>query len=98
MASFDDDWTGVSVGDDWMGVSVLAVGCISVVLVVVVWQVAATWRARMLSARERQNQELVVKCVRLLEENAELQRRTLAEIAQVREVTSAMEKMMRAVG
>ncbi|MBO3736486.1 hypothetical protein J5X75_03010 [Actinoplanes sp. NEAU-H7] len=85
-----------STGDDWVGV--LAAAGIFAVLIVIVWQVAATWRARLAAAREKQYQELAEKCARLLEENAELQRRTVAELLQVREATSAMEKMMREVG
>lgn len=85
-----------STNDDWVGL--LAAAGIFVVLLVIVWQVAATWRARLATAREEQYRELAEKCARLLEENAELQRRAIAELTHVREATSAMEKMMREVG
>ncbi|AEV81920.1 hypothetical protein ACWT_0905 [Actinoplanes sp. SE50] len=83
-------------GDDV--VSLLAAAGIFVVLIVIVWQLAATWRARLATAREAQYRELAERCAQLLAENAELQKRTVAELTHVREATAAMEKMMREVG
>ncbi|GAA0915224.1 hypothetical protein [Streptomyces thermoalcalitolerans] len=73
-------------------------------LIVIVWQVAATWRARMLAAREEQYKELAAKYAQLLEDTVELQRRmaedqrqALDELAQTRLAVSSMEKMMREI-
>lgn len=66
-------------------------------LIVIVWQVAATWRARMLAAREEQYRQLAQKYAELLEDNVELQRRSLEEQAETRKAVASMEKMMREI-
>ncbi|WP_367047036.1 hypothetical protein [Streptomyces sp. Je 1-332] len=73
-------------------------------LIVIVWQVAATWRARMLAAREEQYRALASKYAQLLEDNVELHRRSVEEMRQTREElertrhsVSSMEKMMREI-
>ena len=80
---------------DWPGV-VGAAG-VFLFLIVVVWQVAATWRARMLAAREEQYRRLAAKYADLLEDNVELHRRTLEELTQARASIVSMEKMMRSI-
>jgi hypothetical protein len=54
---------------DALGVLVGAVGAAGLfsLLIVIVWQVAATWRARMLAAREQQYKELATKYAQLRE-------------------------------
>ncbi|WP_255951137.1 hypothetical protein [Streptomyces odontomachi] len=83
-----------------------AVGAAGVfaLLIVIVWQSAATWRARMLAAREEQYKELATKYAQLLEETVEVQRRTveeqrqtLDELTQTRLAVGSMEKMMREI-
>ncbi|MEV7990554.1 hypothetical protein AB0O67_01165 [Streptomyces sp. NPDC086077] len=83
-----------------------AVGAAGVfaLLIVIVWQLAATWRARMLAAREEQYKELAAKYAHLLEDTVELQRRTveeqrqtLDELTQTRLAVGSMEKMMREI-
>jgi hypothetical protein len=83
-----------------------AVGAAGVfaLLIVIVWQLAATWRARMLAAREQQYKELATKYAQLLEDTVELQRRTveeqrqtLDELTQTRLAVGSMEKMMREI-
>ncbi|NGO42049.1 MULTISPECIES: hypothetical protein [Streptomyces] len=83
-----------------------AVGAAGVfaLLIVIVWQLAATWRARMLAAREEQYKELATKYAQLLEDTVELQRRTveeqrqtLDELTQTRLAVGSMEKMMREI-
>jgi hypothetical protein len=64
---------------------------------VVVWQIAATWRARMLAAREEQYKRLAARYAELLEDNVELHRRTLEELTQARASITSMEKMMRSI-
>lgn len=66
-------------------------------MIVIVWQVAATWRARMLAAREQQYKSLAEKYAQLLEDNVELHRRTLDELTQARQSIASMEKMMREI-
>lgn len=76
-----------------------AVGAAGVFLlmIVVVWQIAATWRARMLASREDEYRRLAAKYATLLEDSVELQRRTAEELAQARTSIAAMEKMMREI-
>lgn len=66
-------------------------------LIVVVWQVAATWRARMLAAREERYKQLAEKYAHLLEDSVELHRRSTEELTQTRHSLVSMEKMMREV-
>lgn len=82
-------------GADWAGV-VGAAG-VFLLMIVVVWQVAATWRARMLASREEQYKRLAAKYAELLEDNVELHRRTLDELTQARTSITSMEKMMREI-
>ncbi|WP_409061056.1 hypothetical protein [Streptomyces sp. SYP-A7185] len=93
-------------GGDAVGAWVGAVGAAGffALLIVIVWQVAATWRARMLAAREDQYKALTGKYAQLLEDNVELHRRTAEELTQTREElaqtrysVSSMEKMMREI-
>ncbi|MEU7581104.1 hypothetical protein AB0B50_26280 [Streptomyces sp. NPDC041068] len=87
---------------DWVG----AVGAAGffLLLIVIVWQIAATWRARMLAAREEQYKTLAARYAQLLEDNVELHRRSLEELRQTREELAqtrhsigSMEKMMREI-
>ncbi|QER89823.1 hypothetical protein F3L20_00535 [Streptomyces tendae] len=93
-------------GAEELGVLVGAVGAAGffTLLIVIVWQVAATWRARMLAAREEQYKELATRYAQLLEDTVELQRRTtdeqrrlLEELTQTRLAVGSMEKMMREI-
>ncbi|MCI3153094.1 hypothetical protein ELQ39_15270 [Streptomyces sp. GB4-14] len=93
-------------GAEELGVLVGAVGAAGFfsLMIVIVWQVAATWRARMLAAREEQYKELATRYAQLLEDTVELQRRTtedqrrlLEELAQTRLAVGSMEKMMREI-
>ncbi|MET8684739.1 hypothetical protein ABZV77_11035 [Streptomyces sp. NPDC004732] len=92
---------GGDVGE-WVG----AVGAAGffMLMTVLVWQVAATWRARMLAAREEQYKALAARYAQLLEDNVELHRRSLdelrqtrEELAQTRHSVGSMEKMMREI-
>lgn len=72
--------------------------------IVFVWQLAATWRARLLAAREQQYKELTVRYAQLLEDNVALHKRSLdelqqtrEELAQTRRSVGSMEKMMREI-
>ena len=102
----NDELVTQAAGADELGVLVGAVGAAGffTLLIVIVWQVAATWRARMLAAREEQYKELATRYAQLLEDTVELQRRTaedqrrlLEELAQTRLAVGSMEKMMREI-
>ncbi|MCP3819444.1 hypothetical protein NLX86_15420 [Streptomyces sp. A3M-1-3] len=82
-------------GADWAGV--VGAGGVFLLLIVVVWQTAATWRARMMASREEQYKQLAAKYAELLEDNVELHRRTLEELTQARTSITSMEKMMREI-
>lgn len=86
---------GVDAAGVWA--AALGTGGAFVLLIVVVWQIAATWRARMLAARDQQYRELAVKYAQLLEDNVELHRRSVEELTQARQSIAAMEKMMREI-
>lgn len=66
-------------------------------LIAVVWQIAATWRARMLAAREEKYKELAKKYAELLEDNVELHRRSIDELTAARASIASMERMMREI-
>ncbi|QIP86816.1 hypothetical protein GLX30_25455 [Streptomyces sp. Tu 2975] len=76
-----------------------AVGAAGVFLlcIVIVWQVAATRRARVLATRNTEYRKLAEKYAQLLEDSTELHRRTLDELTQTRVSLSSMEKMMREI-
>ncbi|WP_199553012.1 hypothetical protein [Streptomyces sp. N35] len=82
-------------GGDWAGV--VGAGGVFLFLIVVVWQIAATWRARMLAAREEHYKQMALKYQQLLEDNVEIQRRTVEELTQARISVASMEKMMREI-
>ena len=65
--------------------------------IVIAWQIAATWRARSLAARDAAYRELAVKYAQLLEDSTELHRRNLEELTQTRVSLASMEKMMREI-
>ncbi|GEB53647.1 MULTISPECIES: hypothetical protein [Streptomyces] len=75
----------------------LGTGGVFVLMIVIVWQLAATWRARMLAAREQQYKRLAEKYAQLLEDNVELHRRSIEELTQARKSITSMEKMMREI-
>jgi hypothetical protein len=79
---------------DPAGVWAAALGTagVFVLLIVLVWQIAATWRARMLAAREEQYKQLAHKYAQLLEDNVELHRRSIEELASARQAIGSVEK------
>ncbi len=76
-----------------------AVGAAGVFLlmIVIVWQIAATWRARLLATREEEYRKLAAKYAELLEDTVELQRQTRQELNETRGVLTSMERMMREI-
>ncbi|NKI40925.1 hypothetical protein [Streptomyces physcomitrii] len=82
-------------GTDWVGVA--GAGGFFLFMIVAVRQLAATWRARMLAAREEQYKQLTLKYAQLLEDSVEIQRRSMEELTQARLSIASMEKMMREI-
>lgn len=78
-------------------VGAVGAGGLFLLLIVVVWQVAATWRARMLAAREEQYKQLAHKYAQLLEDNVALHRRSMEELTEARRAIGSVEKSMRSV-
>jgi hypothetical protein len=78
-------------------VGAVGAGGLFLLLIVLVWQVAATWRARMLAAREEQYKQLAQKYAQLLEDNVSLHRRSMEELTEARKSLTSMEQSMRAV-
>lgn len=78
----------------WAGVA--GAGGFFLLLIVVVWQIAATWRSRMRGSHEREYREMARKYQQLLEDNVAIQQRTLDELIQTRQsltdVTRSLEK------
>lgn len=87
--------TLASAGETWA--AALGTGGVFVLMIVIVWQVAATWRARMLASREEEYKRLTATYARLLEDHLEVQRRTAEELTQARVAIASMEKMMREI-
>ncbi|MQY16507.1 hypothetical protein SRB5_67060 [Streptomyces sp. RB5] len=89
----------VTLAADEAGAVVGAVGALGffALMIVVVWQLAATWRARALAAREDQYKQMASRYQQLLEDNLELHRRSLDELEEARRALSSMEKMMRSI-
>jgi hypothetical protein len=81
---------------DPAGVWAAAIGTagVFVLLIVLVWQIAATWRARMLAAREEQYKELARKYAELLEDNVELHRRSIEELTTARRSIGSLEQRL----
>ncbi|MDT0382678.1 hypothetical protein RM572_28415 [Streptomyces sp. DSM 42041] len=78
-------------------VGAVGAGGLFLLLIVVVWQVAATWRARMLAAREEQYKQLAHKYAQLLEDNVALHRRSMEELTEARKAITGVERSMRVV-
>lgn len=94
----------VTLADGVAWVGAVGAGGLFLLLMVIVWQIAATWRARMLAGREEEYKELAAQYARLLEENIELHRRSLEELRETREELAktrrsvgSMEEMMREI-
>ncbi|MBB5113265.1 MULTISPECIES: hypothetical protein [Micromonospora] len=81
-------------GDDLTGL--LAVAGIILVLVLVITQLAATWRARIVAQRDDDRyRELNQKYAELLLEHEDLRQRVANELTGVRQSVTSMELMMR---
>lgn len=82
-------------GEEWT--ATVGAGGVFLLLIVIVWQIAATRRARMLGTRADEYRQMALRYQALLEDNVEIQRRTAEELAQARLALSAVEKRMREI-
>ena len=65
---------------------------------VLIWQGMVTWRARMSVAREAAYRQLADDSVRAQERTADRLERALAELTELRQRTTEMERMLKEVG
>lgn len=94
----NDSLTAQAAGDPaGVWAAALGTGGVFVLMIVVVWQIAATWRARMLAGREEEYRRLAAKYAELLEDNTEILRRYTDELAETRRSIGSVERMMREV-
>ncbi|WP_129844071.1 hypothetical protein [Streptomyces sp. RFCAC02] len=75
----------------------MSLGGFFLLLIVVVWQIAATWRARMLARREEEYRRLAAKYAELLEDQTEILRRWTDDLTETRKSVASMERMMREI-
>jgi hypothetical protein len=68
------------------------------ILVVVIVQAAATWRARMSVAREQAYRRLAEEATAAQQETARQLATATAELATIRERTTALERVLKEVG
>lgn len=91
--------TQTTLAEDVAGIAAAGFGTLGffTLLIVIVWQTAATWRARMLASREEEYKRLAAKYGELLEDNTEILRRYTDELAETRRSVVSVERMMREV-
>jgi len=90
-------------GDDGFGwpLAIFLVGfftCIATVLVVIIWQIFMTYRARMSIARESAYRQLADDAVRAQERTADRLERAAADLSELRQRTAELERMLKEVG
>ena len=71
---------------------------IAAVLIVLVWQGAATWRARQSVAREGAYRQLADDAIRAQERTADRLERAIAELTEIRQRTAELERLLKEVG
>lgn len=79
-----------------MGASGIAF--VLVITVVIIVQGGATWRARMVVAREEAHRQLAEEAVAAQRQTAAQLEKVLAELAVIREKTAALERTLAEVG
>jgi len=71
---------------------------IAIIGSVLIWQGMATWRARMSVAREAAYKQLAEDSVRAQERTADRLERAVAELTDIRQRTSELERLLKEVG
>lgn len=64
---------------------------------IVVWQLFATWRAKMSVAREQAYQDLATEAKRSIERTAQQLERATTELTEIRQRVAEIERLMREV-
>jgi C4-dicarboxylate-specific signal transduction histidine kinase len=87
-------------GASW---SEAAIGAVAVFMffaavIVVVWQVAASWRARMSVAREEAYRKLAEEVVAAQRQTSQALEQTAAELVELRARTAEVERVLKEVG
>ena len=72
--------------------------CIAIVLVAAIWQGFATYRARVSVAREGAYRQLADDAIRAQERTADRLDRAVADLAEIRQRTAELERMLKEVG
>jgi type VI protein secretion system component VasK len=72
-------------------IAIAGIALVGSVIVIAVWQLLATWRARMAGSRESAYRKLA-------EEATEAQRRIADELSELRARTQELERMLKEVG
>lgn len=89
-------------GDDFTtAMAIAALGfffTIAAVVVVIIWQGMATWRARMSIARESAYRQLADDSVRAQERTADRLDRAVSELTDLRQRTAELERLLKEVG
>jgi hypothetical protein len=85
------DWTAVI-----FGLPVI-LGFIAVIIVVI-WQIFATYRARMSVAREQAYRDLAAKAIEIDQRSADGIDRALRELIEIRSRTTELERLLKEVG
>lgn len=78
-------------------VAVAAIALVGSIVVVVVWQLLATWRARMSGSREVAFQKLAEHATEVQQRNALALEQLLSEVRTVRDRTAELERILREV-
>jgi hypothetical protein len=85
------DWSGAAIG-------ATAVAFFFTAVIVVVWQVGASWRARISAAREESYRKLVEDAVAWQRQATVALERMAAELAELRARTAEVERVLKEVG
>jgi hypothetical protein len=91
--------SGTDSGTDWPDAMIATAGVVMVtaIVVIVIWQIAASWRARVSVERETAYRELVSQSAVLEEQLLAEQRRVASDLSAVRQRVENIERILREV-
>jgi len=91
--------TGMDNGTEWPEAMIATAGVLMVtaIIVIVIWQIAASWRARVAVERETAYRELAGQSANLQEQLLTEQRRVASELGDVRTRVENIERILREV-
>lgn len=90
---------GTDTGTDWPEAMIATAGVLMVtaIIVIVVWQIAASWRARVSVERETAYRELAGKSATLQEQLLAEQQQVASDLSEVRARVENIERILREV-